>query len=85
MNSCVDSGRPWSGRQKGGLSTVVARGFQRVNVERVAVLTHDLVICKDSNDCLGNVYSSEHSTIINFIIKRMVGKCSSSVTDSSVS
>ena len=31
MNSCVDSGRPWSGRKKGGLSTVVARGFQRVN------------------------------------------------------
>ena len=25
---------------------------QRVNVERVAVLTYDLVICKDSNDCL---------------------------------
>ena len=22
------------------------------NVERVAVLTYDLVICKDSNDCL---------------------------------
>ena len=31
MNSCVDYGRPWSGRQKGLLSTVVARGFQRVN------------------------------------------------------
>ena len=30
MNSCVDSGRPWSGRKKGGLSTVVARGFQTV-------------------------------------------------------
>ena len=27
-------------------------GRSGVNVERVAVLTYDLVICKDSNDCL---------------------------------
>ena len=28
------------------------------NVERVAVLTYDLVICKDSNDCL-NICSDD--------------------------
>ena len=31
---------------------------QRVNVVRVAVLTYDLVICKDSNDCLILLYIS---------------------------
>ena len=32
---------------------ICVRFASTFNVERVAVLTYDLVICKDSNDCLG--------------------------------
>ena len=31
---------------------ICVRFASTFNVERVAVLTYDLVICKDSNDCL---------------------------------
>ena len=44
---------------------ICVRFASTFNVVRVAVLTYDLVICKDSNDCLG--FSIEYSchTIIN--------------------
>ena len=43
---------------------------QRVNVERVAVLTYDLVICKDSNDCLNydQVELLQKNTNLNAIL-----------------
>ena len=34
---------------------ICVRFASTFNVERVAVLTYDLVICKDSNDCLKTV------------------------------
>ena len=35
---------------------ICVRFASTFNVERVAVLTYDLVICKDSNDCLASLY-----------------------------
>ena len=35
---------------------ICVRFASTFNVERVAVLTYDLVICKDSNDCLSYTY-----------------------------
>ena len=36
---------------------ICVRFASTFNVERVAVLTYDLVICKDSNDCLLYIYT----------------------------
>ena len=38
-------------------------------MERVAVLTYDLVICKDSNDCLSVTYSKLYYTYSNFKVR----------------
>ena len=40
---------------------ICVRFASTFNVERVAVLTYDLVICKDSNDCLGHL--EEHGIL----------------------
>ena len=37
---------------------ICVRFASTFNVERVAVLTYDLVICKDSNDCLVMCYQA---------------------------
>ena len=47
---------------------ICVRFASTFNVERVAVLTYDLVICKDSNDCL-HVDMTTRSKTMNTLVQ----------------